>query len=48
MKIRALFVVLSISYIHDTLCDHEVKRWLESPRITNWGSWGQEELCPPD
>lgn len=25
-----------------------VVRWIESPRLTNWGDWKAEEMCPPN
>lgn len=25
-----------------------VVRWIESPRLTNWGDWTAEEICPPN
>lgn len=25
-----------------------IVRWIESPRLTNWGDWKAEEMCPPN
>lgn len=26
----------------------DIDRWIESPRLTNWGDWKAEEICPPN
>lgn len=28
--------------------DRGIVRWIESPRLTNWGDWKAEEICPPN
>ncbi len=28
--------------------DQRIVRWIESPRLTNWGDWKAEEICPPN
>lgn len=25
-----------------------IERWIESPRLTNWGDWKAEQICPPE
>jgi len=44
MYSKEILVVLCILYSNMSV-SHKVVRWLESPRITNWGTWGAPQLC---
>lgn len=44
---KLLLLVLLFSIEEMVLCTN-VTRWIESPRLTDWGTWKEEEMCPPN
>lgn len=42
-----LIFLISCS-IQYSYCQNGTVIWIESPRETNWGTWGEEEFCPDD
>lgn len=39
-----LFFVLCLFYLNGCV-GRNVRVWLESPKLTNWGDWGEAQLC---
>lgn len=47
MFLKSFGITLLIVFLFDKCVgQHTVIRWLESPRLTNWGQWGMKQLCP--
>lgn len=48
MSFRILLSVLTVCSFLTSFNAQKVERWLQSTRYTNFGDWGEEQLCPPD
>lgn len=47
MSKRLAILILSVVFLDTyTLSNHEIVRWIHSPRIAKWGNWGHPEFCP--
>lgn len=44
MGCKQIFLILSIAHFNVSF-SHNVVRWLESPRLTDWGTWGAPQMC---
>lgn len=46
MSIRLVILIVCVVFLDNTHSNRELVRWIHSPRITTWGTWGQPHFCP--
>lgn len=50
IAIKTYLLFFTLFYVEkmSLASDRVIVRWIESPRLTNWGDWKSDEICPPD
>ncbi|XP_037026881.1 vitelline membrane outer layer protein 1-like [Bradysia coprophila] len=46
-KLLFIFALIQIGKVSNASV-RQIGRWIESPRLTNWGDWKAEQMCPPN